>query len=49
MFREAGFDQVEEVSRFSTLFGTISLYKARKPSLLQKIAGAVFPQSMPRE
>lgn len=44
MFREAGFDQVEEANRFSTLFGTLSLYKARKPSLLQKIAGVVFPR-----
>jgi ubiquinone/menaquinone biosynthesis C-methylase UbiE len=32
MFRDAGFVAVEEPTRFTTLFGTVSLYKARKPS-----------------
>ena len=31
MFREAGFEQVEETARYATMFGTLSLYKARKP------------------
>jgi len=26
-----GFEQVEETARFMTLFGTLSLYRARKP------------------
>ena len=32
MFLDAGFVAVEESTRFTTLFGTVSLYKARKPS-----------------
>lgn len=31
MFQKAGFEQVEETARFMTLFGTVSLYRARKP------------------
>jgi ubiquinone/menaquinone biosynthesis C-methylase UbiE len=31
MFYKAGFEQVEETARFMTLFGTLSLYRARKP------------------
>lgn len=31
MFRDAGFVEEEELTRFTTLFGTVSLYKARKP------------------
>jgi ubiquinone/menaquinone biosynthesis C-methylase UbiE len=31
MFRKAGFEEVQEATRFMTLFGTLSLYKARKP------------------
>ena len=31
MFREAGFEQVEETARYATMLGTISLYKTRKP------------------
>lgn len=31
MFREAGFDHVEEFARYATIFGTLSLYRARKP------------------
>lgn len=31
MFRNAGFDQVEETARYMTIFGTISLYRAQKP------------------
>jgi ubiquinone/menaquinone biosynthesis C-methylase UbiE len=31
MFRETGFEQVEETARYATMFGTLSLYKARKP------------------
>ncbi len=30
MFREAGFEGVEETARYATMFGTLSLYKARK-------------------
>lgn len=30
MFRSAGFSAVQEVSRHATLFGTVSLYRARK-------------------
>ena len=30
MFRNAGFEQIEETARFMTLFGTISLYRAKK-------------------
>ncbi len=31
MFSEAGFEEVEETARYATIFGTLSLYKARKP------------------
>ena len=31
MFQKAGFEKVEETARFMTLFGTLSLYRARKP------------------
>lgn len=31
IFRGAGFNIVEESAHFSTLFGTVSLYRARKP------------------
>lgn len=31
MFREAGFDPVEELDRFNTMFGTLTIYRARKP------------------
>jgi len=31
MFRQAGLDQVAETARYSTLFGTLSLYQGRKP------------------
>lgn len=30
MFQKAGFDRVEETARYTTLFGTLSLYRARK-------------------
>ncbi|KAB2948483.1 MAG: methyltransferase [Candidatus Methanoperedens nitroreducens] len=30
MFRKAGFEQVEETARFMSLFGTLSLYRAKK-------------------
>ncbi len=30
MFQKAGFEQVEETARFMMLFGTLSLYRARK-------------------
>lgn len=30
MFRSAGFTQVEETARFMTIFGTLSLFRARK-------------------
>jgi hypothetical protein len=32
LFRDAGFEEVSETARLATLFGTLSLYKARKPS-----------------
>jgi ubiquinone/menaquinone biosynthesis C-methylase UbiE len=31
IFREVGFEQVEESARYMTVFSTLSLYKARKP------------------
>lgn len=31
LFRDAGLEDVSETTRFTTLFGTLSLYKARKP------------------
>ena len=31
MFRQAGFDRIEETARYATPFGTLSLYRARKP------------------
>jgi ubiquinone/menaquinone biosynthesis C-methylase UbiE len=31
MFRKAGFEDVEETARYATMFGTLSLYRARKP------------------
>ena len=31
LFRSTGFDKVQETAKFMTLFGTFSLYKARKP------------------
>lgn len=31
MFREAGFENVEEVARFATIFGTLSIVCGRKP------------------
>ena len=31
MFKRAGFIQVEETTRFMTIIGTLSLYRARKP------------------
>jgi ubiquinone/menaquinone biosynthesis C-methylase UbiE len=32
MFRKAGFEQVEETAHYMTIFGTLSLYKTRKPT-----------------
>ncbi len=31
IFRSVGFDQVEETTRVMTMFGTVALYKGRKP------------------
>lgn len=31
MFREAGFEKVVETAKYMTVFGTLSLYRARKP------------------
>jgi len=31
MLRNAGFDQVRETARYMTIFGTLALYRARKP------------------
>lgn len=31
MFREAGFENIEEVARFATIFGTLSILYGRKP------------------
>ncbi|MGH8540470.1 MAG: hypothetical protein ACRETW_08200 [Stenotrophobium sp.] len=30
--RDAGFASVQETQRFATIFGTVSLYRARKPA-----------------
>lgn len=42
MVRRIGFDQVEETAKFMTIFGTVALYRARKPAnkpnMLQDIA-----------
>jgi ubiquinone/menaquinone biosynthesis C-methylase UbiE len=32
MLREAGFDQVEVTRRFTTIFGSLSLYRAWRPA-----------------
>jgi ubiquinone/menaquinone biosynthesis C-methylase UbiE len=32
MFRQAGFDRVEETAWYATIFGSLSLYRARKPA-----------------
>ena len=32
LMREAGFSEVRETRRYATVFGTLSLYRARKPS-----------------
>ena len=34
MLRNAGFDQVEETAKYMTIFGTLALYRARKPTHL---------------
>jgi hypothetical protein len=31
MFRDAGFEQVDEMGRYMTAIGTLTLYRARKP------------------
>ncbi|MBZ0169785.1 type 11 methyltransferase [Candidatus Methylomirabilis lanthanidiphila] len=31
LFRDAGLENISETARFATLFGTLSLYRARKP------------------
>ena len=31
MFQKAGFEQIEETAHYMTIFGALSLYKARKP------------------
>jgi len=31
MFREAGFEKIEEVARFATVFGTLSILSSQKP------------------
>lgn len=36
MLRDAGFDQVEELRRFTTPYGTVSLYRARKAKTSQQ-------------
>ena len=38
MFRNAGFEQVEETARYTTIFGTLSLYRARKISQVIRIS-----------
>lgn len=35
MFQDAGFSQVEELARYATIFGTLSLYKARKLKVIE--------------
>ena len=34
MMRRAGFEEVEEAARHTTVFGTVSLYRARRPRIL---------------
>lgn len=43
LFRDAGFEEVAETARFATLFGTLSLFKARKPltAVAQRHTGTV--------
>lgn len=36
MLGNAGFEKAEETARYSTVFGTLSLYRAKKPSLRQR-------------
>lgn len=48
LFLNAGFEKVSETARFATLFGTLSLYKARKPitAVDQRHAGSIAVQSL---
>jgi len=36
ILRNVGFEQVEEIARFMTMFGTVALYKAQKPRVTVK-------------
>jgi hypothetical protein len=33
LFSQAGFEEVSAVDRFATAFGTLALYRARKPGI----------------
>ena len=48
LFRDAGFEDVSETARFATLFGTLSLFKARKPptAVAQRHAGSFSAHSL---
>ena len=48
LFRDAGFEEVSETARFTTLFGTLSLFKARKPpaAAVQRPAGSFSTHSL---
>ncbi len=48
LFLNTGFEKVSETARFATLFGTLSLYKARKPitAVDQRHAGSIAVQSL---
>src|SRR5574337_1317624 len=48
LFRDAGFEQVSETAQFATLYGTLSLYKARKPltATAQAYAGSILGHSL---
>ncbi|MDD5559113.1 methyltransferase domain-containing protein [Candidatus Methylomirabilis sp.] len=48
LFRDAGFEDVAETARYATLFGTLSLYRARKPptTAAQRHAGSFSAHSL---
>lgn len=48
LFLDTGFEKVSETTRFATLFGTLALYKARKPitAVDRRRAGSIAVQSL---
>jgi SAM-dependent methyltransferase len=50
LFRDTGFEKVSETARFATLFGTLSLYTARKPltTTAPRHSGSVPVRSLTR-